>query len=318
MKQADAGADAGATEQNRIGLLNDWAGLQLLGRVAPDGPWPSFLGGDAQAGLLVMQDLGDAPQLDHILLGDDPSTARDALVSYTQSLALLHAATAGSVERYSRSRKRLGAERDLQPSQALIRLREVFGRVHLTTAALDRELERLAAVLDDPGPFLVYTHGDACPDNCLVVDGRVRLVDFEWGGVRHALFDGAFVWIHFPTCWCVNRLPDDLPAKLLATYRDALSERIPAATDDRAFGAGLVAASAASLVGLFPMDPFAEDFRWGISSIRQRWRMRVDLLVQVCERFGYPALEQASTLLARHLHHQWSDLAPMPVYPAFC
>ena len=41
----------------------------------------------------------------------------------------------------------------------------------------------------EPGPFLAFTHGDPAPTNNHVAGDEVRLLDFEYGGFRHALYD---------------------------------------------------------------------------------------------------------------------------------
>jgi len=45
-------------------------------------------------------------------------------------------------------------------------------------AQVNVDLAMLTASMRNPGPFLVYTQGDSCPDNCLFVNSRLRLLDF--------------------------------------------------------------------------------------------------------------------------------------------
>src|SRR5262249_17518841 len=158
-------------------------------------------------------------------------------------------------------------------------LRAILGDV---TALLDvvpepAALEDLAAViaeLTDPGPFLAYTHGDPCPDNDLLVDGALKLVDFEFGAYRHALIDGVYGRICFPTCWCVNRLPSSVAQEMEAAYRTALSQSCPAAADDRAFAHGIVAACVYWALRTCQFAPLTilldRDADWGIATMRQR------------------------------------------------
>ncbi len=56
------------------------------------------------------------------------------------------------------------------------------------------DLEHLARTLADPGPFLAFTHGDMAPSNTLFTREGSHLVDFEYGGMRHALYD-ALMWL---------------------------------------------------------------------------------------------------------------------------
>ena len=48
---------------------------------------------------------------------------------------------------------------------------------------------------------------DACPDNNLLTDRRLRLIDFEWSEVRHPAWDAAYLAVPWPTCWCSWRIP---------------------------------------------------------------------------------------------------------------
>ena len=62
------------------------------------------------------------------------------------------------------------------------------------------ELDLLSSRLRDPGPWLTLIQGDPCPDNSLLVGEHVRLIDCELSQPSHALLDGAFWRLGFPTC----------------------------------------------------------------------------------------------------------------------
>lgn len=299
------------------GLMNDWGGLAFLDEVAPDGPWPAFYGGDRDSGVIVLEDLGAAKQIDHVLLGEDAGAAEAALFAYVRALASLHCASAGRTDRYHEIRGALGPRQIRTYAGRVADFEKALSERGIQSGALSAELERCTETLASPGPFLVYTHGDSCPDNCLIKDDQVWLLDFEWGEVRHALIDGCFPWIHFPSCWCVNRLPDTLPDRLLAAYRTALSEGIPAAGDDVLFGNSLVATSVSGFANNFDVDVSKEDRKWGISTLRQRNRMRIRILARTADDHGFPALADASSRLGDQLDDVWSDVEPMPIYPAF-
>src|SRR5262249_10829632 len=102
---------------------------------------------------------------------------------------------------------------------------------HLPPAS---ELELLSARLGNPGPWLSLVHGDPCPDNALLVDGRIRLIDYEWARPSHALLDGLYWRMGFPTCWCAGRIPADVAARVDAIYRAELARKMPLALDDAA------------------------------------------------------------------------------------
>ena len=56
---------------------------------------------------------------------------------------------------------------------------------------------------------------------------RLRLIDFEFTRFGHALIDGLYPQIPFPTCWCCNVIPDGLADELTTAYRAELGARLP-------------------------------------------------------------------------------------------
>ena len=267
--------------------------------------------------MILLEDLGAAKQIDHILLAEDAEEAERTLFAYVDALARLHGSTTGVTNRYHQIREALGPRQIRDYSGRIDQLKEDLAALDIESPALSDELDRLTKDLREPGPFLAYTHGDSCPDNCLLIDDQVWLLDFEWAEVRHALVDGVFPWIHFPSCWCVNRLPDGLPAKLVDAYRHKLVEFIPEAGDDALFGTGLLAASVAGFANSFGSHVLESDRRWGISTVRQRCRLRIGIVERTAEQNGFTALSDASALLGEKLAEVWNDVDPMPIYPAF-
>jgi len=298
------------------GLLNDWAGIAFLDGLDP-GPWPHFYGGHRPTGVIVLEDLGAAPQIDHILRGEDAAAAESGRTAFVKTLAELHFLTAGHADRYDEIRQGLGPRVVRDYTGWITRFSERMGKEGLASAGLAVELEACRSAFAEPGAFKVYTHGDPCPDNCLLIDDRLHLLDFEWAEVRHALIDGVYPWIHFPSCWCVNRLPGQLPEQLMETYRTALAVGIREAEDDALFGLGLVAACVAGFMKNYGDDVLEKDRRWGISTVRQRCLLRIRILAKTAEQFGFPAIAHASNLLGDRLDVLWSDVELVPIYPAF-
>jgi len=69
-------------------LFNEWASLLFFNEVVPDRPLaPRLFGGDRDAGILVMEDLGPvAGGLTDLLLGDDPVAAETDLTAYAATV----------------------------------------------------------------------------------------------------------------------------------------------------------------------------------------------------------------------------------------
>ena len=98
-------------------LANEWATLAFLTMVAnerdegaPELPVPECYGGDREAGLVVMADLGDGDSMAEVLLRDPAVAgpeATDAAVrsfeGYIDAIAALHLATFGTGDQYRRS-----------------------------------------------------------------------------------------------------------------------------------------------------------------------------------------------------------------------
>lgn len=184
-------------------------------------------------------------------------------------------------------------------------------------------MDQLIESLTDPGPFLAYTHGDLCLDNCLWDGSGMRLLDFEFGEYRHALVDGVYSRFHFPSCWCVNWLRTPVVEAMEAAYRLNLAKACPEASDDRGFYRAVTDACAYWALGMFHSYPISrllkEDVEWGISTVRQRMLLRLGILVDTSRKFG--RLERGGDTahaIANRLRDAWpSEAADMPYYPAF-
>jgi hypothetical protein len=177
------------------------------------------------------------------------------------------------------------------------------------------------AAMREPGPFLAYTHGDACPDNFLLTDRSPRFIDFEGGLYGHALRDGAYARLHFATCWCVYRLPERIWRGMEDIYRAELARGCPEASEYALFGRGLVEACAYRTLEFFQSFHLSEllerDREIATSTARQRVLLRFETVAQASEEFGH--LEALGAMLrdaAERLRALWRPAA-MPYYPAF-
>jgi phosphotransferase family enzyme len=239
----------------------------------------------------------------------------------------MHAATVGLQDRYWEYRDALGPRvqgrgRQLHDGHHQDLLRG-FAAVGVEPAAgFEEEFQQLAAAMADPGPFLAYVHGDPCPDNCRIVDGKLRLFDFETSGFHHAMLDAVYGRIAFPTCWCVNRLPAHIAPMMEAAYRTELVKGCPAAGDDRRFQRELVHCCACWLIrnGIWMLENATQDdWRWGISTWRQRVLLRLDALTDTTEEFNHlRAMGATARRCTKRLREIWPEEADrMPLYPAF-
>ena len=313
-----------------VGLLRDWAGLELLSSSAAGlaAGAPRFYGGDRAAGLVVMEDLGPGEDLARVLCAGSRPRAEAALVQLAAALGRMHAATADLAERYAELRRALGPGDEQPRAQEARDVRDAPARWEAGCAALGlgvepglrADAEAVAQAMEHPGPFLAYTTGDPCLDNALLAaDGRVRLHDFEVGAFRHALRDGVYGQMRFPSCWCVQDLPEAVVRRMDAAYRSALAAGCPQARDDARYREAVAQACAAWLlttVGWTLSRALAFDGVWGIATHRQRIARRLRTAAAALADSGcLPGLRGTAERLYECLAARWGDT--LPLYDAF-
>lgn len=314
-------------------LLNDWAGAAFLSEV-PDtvGLAPRCFGGDRAAGLVVLEDLGAGDTLANPLLGSDDAAAERALLALARTLGRLHAATIGRYDAFRALRAQLVPAGSATFVHTPGRLREQLPSIEAALAriglALDEpvraEIAAMLALLEEPGPFSAYTHGDPCPDNgFLAPDGMVRLIDFEMGAYRHAMIDGVYGLMQFPTCWCAGRIPDAVLARMGATYRGALASGCPAAEDGALWHQAVTNASGYWVLHALSWlldGALNEDEEWGIAWVRPRLVARLEAFARVVAERGdhLPALAGLAIQLSATLRRRWpAGRCELALYPAF-
>ena len=313
-------------------LFSDWAGAEFLDGVAGTSRHsPRFHGGDRGLGLVVLEDLGDHRSLVEPLLGGDAAGARRALERYTARVGAMHADTIGQAARFeaiaraidpqwatdvdASCRRQAAALRER--ASALAGLLERYEAPAATGLAAD--LDAICEAVADPGPFLAYIHGDGCPDNVFYDGERLRLIDFEFGKFGHALRDGVYGRMQFPTCWCANLVPGAVVDSMERSYRTELARGCPAAQDDRSFAAAVAMMCGYWLVHSLPRSlelAIDEDPQWGIATLRPRVLTHLETFVAAgFERL--PGLRGTAEGLLATLGRRWPDARPLPLYPAF-
>ena len=183
----------------------------------PEPVVPRLLGADADAGIVLMEDLGPGPSLADSLLTGDRSRVRADLVSYAEALGSMHAWSMG------RPRDpRLGTP---PWPDAVARGKDAFlgaaVSLGLAAVAAGTEIDQLSLMLNETG-YHGLVHGDACPDNVRFVDGRCRIFDFEHSGWGAVALDASYLLAPFPSCWCFGRLPASVAAPAMSAYRGRL------------------------------------------------------------------------------------------------
>ena len=309
-------------------FFNDWAGLKFLSEISDgDSPAAQFYGGDWEKGTMVIEDLGNGRNFYGSLRGESSTAATEELIKLAKALGKMHALTIRKQTVFDSIRDRLGP-RDRPPSMTgewrrlVGKLDEVCGRIGVKPhRGVKTEMKTVAAFIAAPGPFLAYTHGDPIPMNALPVGAERKLFDFEFGEFRHALRDGIYGRVSFPTWYHINRVPNDVVEKMEIAYRAELAKGCPEAADDTLFFRSVVEACAYWAIHSrlnFIEKVWKEDHKWGISTQRQILLLCFDIFGQVSEEFGHLETLGATVRdIAAKLREHWTDLEEMPYYPAF-
>ena len=309
-------------------FFNDWAGLEFLSKISDgNSPAAQFYGGDREKGLMVIEDLGDGQNFYGSLRGESSTAATGELIKLARALGKLHALTTHKKAVYDSIRDRLGPRE--KPPTMIGEWRRLIGKLDEVCEKLGvkphrgakTELKTVAAFIAAPGPFQAYTHGDPIPMNALPVEDERKLFDFEFGEFRHALRDGIYGRVCFPTWYHINRVPNSVIEKMEIAYRAELVKGCPEAADDTLFFRSVVEACA--YWAIYSRLNFIEkvwetDHKWGISTQRQILLLCFDIFGQASEEFGHlEALGTTVRAIAAKLREHWTALEEMPYYPAF-
>jgi hypothetical protein len=315
-------------------FFRDWTGAQFLSTISRESPHsPRFYGGDRALGFIILEDLGVHRSLVEPLLEEDSRRAEQALLTFATRLGKLHADTIGAATRFEEMTRAISPSTAANVQTACLqkatelRTQAEHLRVHLdrlgvqVAAHFSQELGLISNAIAHPGAFLAYIHGDPCPDNVFYTNGRLQLIDFEFGHFGHALRDGVYGRMLFPTCWCANQIPETLVGRMEHVYRAELMHACPAAQDDRIFETALV-----SMCGYWLIDTLAEllervldeDYTWGIATVRPRILARLQAFIATSTTYNQlPAFRSTANALLESLHKRWPDTQPLSVYPAF-
>jgi hypothetical protein len=310
-------------------FLNDWAGTEFFSSLHLDNPIsPYFYGGDLVQGFFVLEDLGEHRNLVGPLLHGDPVSVESGLLKYYSCLGTLHAMTAGKAGEFEVmfSARFPGqqpfAEELLEIGARMQKVQELLDQLGvLFSRELASEIEAVTGAVSQPGPFLTYIHADPCPDNLFDLDDHFRFIDFEWGHFGHALLDAVYPRMMWPSCWCANRLPEEMIARMENSYRAELIQGCPEVQEDAVWQFGLVHMCGMTLLNRLAWDlerALQEDHKRGIASIRQRTLAQLEAFIKTSMTFHrLPALCEAASSLLSQLQVRWTETPPLPMYPAF-
>lgn len=195
-------------------------------------PGPQLLASDAEARILVLQDLGDGETMAD-RLGRTPSPgAATVLSAWAQALGRMHAGTYGRERDLSTLARREHTDSRNDPvageaARAAEVVPQVVGGVDDTTRAV---LDAAMALFTE-GPFRAFSPSDVGPDNTHVVGGAVRFLDYEWAGFRDGALDVAYVLLTYPECTPDGHEPE-LDVAIVEAWRSEVVRLWPRLADD--------------------------------------------------------------------------------------
>jgi hypothetical protein len=332
----------GETEHEQLNrFAHDWAGIEFLTAIGSHhGPY--FYAGSFEHLFILIEDLGeDHPSLVGPLTRK-PSTenvaeAEAALITYTKSVAQMHADTFGKTAQFETILKRIYPQATrfhYHKPDDTNKLPELFKRyINYDNEHLIQELKMIFSAIE-VNDFKVLLHGDICPDNVFFQGKEIRLFDFEYGDTGHALIDGVYLRMSMPSCWCSKQTPLDVVLKMEAIYREELKQKIPAVRDDAQYNQAIVYACAYWLIRSLiwwldeffetekncPSGPVDDDSLWDPSNngFRPRMISRLEAFIEIAQKHQcLPLLRGASNQLLILLRNQWPEAKALDVYPVF-
>lgn len=346
-----AGADLGGSRRSLVVRCTRADGTSVVVKAYPADGHPAFvrectglreipgtprlLAVAAAERVLVMEDLGSAPTLADLLLGDDRDAAWTGARTWAHALGGLLASTRDRAGRVAAELDAAGltdADTPAALRAGLDRLTALGGGTPglpspPAGSALTRDTDRLVATLARDAAvtrgLAAVTPGDTCPDNAMRTGRGWRFLDAEGATVQHLALDAAYTLLPFATCWCVFEPPPGFTDDLLASFEDGLGDR--ALTSSAGWGPMLDAACAGWVLAMtgWLMDGALEDRPrigpGGVPSptyrqlVAGRWGWTAERVATT-----FPALADAFARAAAWARRAWGDDASGPApYPAF-
>ena len=310
-------------ERSERGFAPERAALTVLGSDDRSVSPQLFAAADDPQ-FVVMEDLAGGPSLADLLLARDRDAATRGLLLYAEALADLH--VAGLTARDQFEARLRAHHRDPREAQWMQRpsssdLTSQLEALGVTATGVEADLAVIDRALSQPGDFDSIVHGDPCPDNCRITEGRLRLFDFEITFVGHMLIDALYLVVPFPTCWCVAALPEDVAGHALDTYRARIADVVPAATDDRVWAREvrlIWAAWITSAVFRTLARARSGEEAWGTSTRRERVVTRLaSFVAHAPSSDPLPAFTACAEQVLAALRKHWAPDEPaLPAYPA--
>lgn len=317
-------------KQPRKALFSEWAALEFL-QLFPEIAiyFPRFYGGHRETEILVMEDLSPSRNnlLGYIFEGNQTQIAIEALFSFQKALGKIHARTLGHIEDFQQIRRQYPGSMVIRyPIQQMDESLENFVQFpkNLGLGPIqdwEESVEKIRKIIQMPGDFLAFTHGDATPTNGFYPQSQIRLFDLETAGFRHILLDGVFAQMRYLNTMWACHIPISLQKKSLEIYREEFLSYGSANITESLFEEAFLACCFSWLASLFVFYPsvIIQDRYWGRATIRQRLIAGLENFIFWAQTKNlFPALVEGTIQIKNQLTQQWSDSdLKIPFYEAF-
>ena len=242
-------------------LFNEWATLQFLSEIDNTQTIsPKFIAGDVVQGLIAFEYVPKARTLMDVLRTSNAPERNRALLAHAQVMGRMHGTTYRKKNEWLRLRTSLGPFYQATPNAFDGILRSFFRLAAFVeqpvSTEIETELSELKETLSDAQPFSALRHVDTAPQNYLLLNDGVKLVDFEYSDYGHFLLDAPFGPHPFPLRWQYDEV---LTREIESVYRAELSSGFPGALDDAVYYKGLLAAWIYWLLRLGPIPNTGEN-----------------------------------------------------------
>ena len=236
-------------------LFNEWAALQFLSEIdSVQTISPKFITGEAAHGLIAFEYISKAHSLRDILRNADEHEQRHALLTYAQAIGRMHGATYGRKNEWLLLRTSLGSfdQTDKDSFDSILRsFRRLATFVEQPISpAVETELFELKDALSAAEPFSALRHVDIAPQNYLLLNEGVILVDFEYSDYGHFLLDAPLGPYPFTVRWECDEV---LAREIESVYRAELSSNFREVLDDFTYYKGILTAWIYWLLRLGPI-----------------------------------------------------------------
>ncbi|SHV28814.1 Uncharacterised protein [Mycobacteroides abscessus subsp. abscessus] len=170
-------------------------------------PGPELVAYSIADRLIVLTDLGSAPTMSELLAERNHAAINHALMAWAQALGRMHVATVGREGDFAALLRRLDVKKtDVDPSQqrlggadSIAPLQQILRSEYSleVPAALITRLQQTADLFGKGG-VRAFSPSEVAPDNILVTEHGVRILDYEWGGFRDIVLDIAHALTVYP------------------------------------------------------------------------------------------------------------------------